>query len=132
MNSLTQINAILDDHFAETFASQPNLHHSVCLAIKSGAISDFEEDFDEQYNSITDYVDLYEIKELCNFNTVMEICEYVAEKYEEFDMTFDKSYFEDNDKILKAYIYFYMEENHKSQYINEIEEYFKSSNMIEE
>lgn len=125
MNSLKEINTILDDHFHETFPSHPKLHHAVCLAVKSGAISGFEEDFEDNYNSLTDYVDLYEIKELCNFNKVMEICEYVAEKYEEYGMTFDKSYFEDNDKILKAYIYFYMEENHKSRYINEIEEYFK-------
>jgi hypothetical protein len=119
MNSLTQINAILDDHFASEF----NEEYISNYETKDDAISDFEGDLECYYNSETDYIDLGEIKQLCNFNKVMKICEFVAEKYEEYDMTIEKSHFEDNDKILKAYIYFYMEETHRHEFLCKIEQY---------
>ena len=121
MNSLDEINAFLDDEFEERFHFDDIV---IDFTNADDAISDFESQFGEYYNSDIDYVDLGEIKQLCNFNKVMKICEFVAEKYEEYDMTIEKSHFEDNDKILKAYIYFYMDENHYGRYVTEIEEYF--------
>ena len=119
MNSLTQINAFLDDDFEDRFELE-----EFNQGDKEEAIDYFESYFEDMYNGEIDYVDLSEIKELCNFNKVMKICEYVAEKYEEYDMTIEKSHFEDNDKMLKAYIYFYYMENKKQEFITKIEDYY--------
>ena len=119
MNSLTQINAFLDDDFEDRFELE-----EFNQGDKEEAIDYFERYFEDMYNGEIDYVDLSEIKELCNFNKVMKICEYVAEKYEEYDMTIEKSHFEDNDKMLKAYIYFYYMENKKQEFITKIEDYY--------
>ena len=119
MNSLREIDDILDIHFAEEF----NEDYISNYTEKDDCIDEFENDFECYYNSDRDYIDLGEIKQLCNFNQVMKICEFVAEKYEEYDMTIDKSDFEDNDKILKAYIYFYMNETHRTEFLCEIEQH---------
>ena len=119
MNSLNQINAFLDDDFEDRFELE-----EFNQGDKEEAIDYFESYFEDMYNGEIDYVDLSEIKELCNFNKVMKICEYVAEKYEEYDMTIEKSHFEDNDKMLKAYIYFYYMENKKQEFITKIEDYY--------
>ena len=120
MNSLNQINAFLDDDFEDRFELEEFNQEDT----KEEAIDYFERYFEDMYNGEIDYVDLSEIKELCNFNKVMKICEYVAEKYEEYDMTIEKSHFEDNDKMLKAYIYFYYMENKKQEFITKIEDYY--------
>ena len=119
MNFLNQINAFLDDDFEDRFELE-----EFNQGDKEEAIDYFERYFEDMYNGEIDYVDLSEIKELCNFNKVMKICEYVAEKYEEYDMTIEKSHFEDNDKMLKAYIYFYYMENKKQEFITKIEDYY--------
>ena len=119
MNFLNQINAFLDDDFEDRFELE-----EFNQGDKEEAIDYFESYFEDMYNGEIDYVDLSEIKELCNFNKVMKICEYVAEKYEEYDMTIEKSHFEDNDKMLKAYIYFYYMENKKQEFITKIEDYY--------
>mgnify|MGYP003625853007 CR=1 FL=1 len=92
----------------------------------------FEYDFESYYNSETDCVDFEEIKPLCDFNNVMSICEFVAEKYDEYDLTIESSHFGDKKKMLRAYIYFYMEEHHKQEFIHYIEEFDFESNDDEE
>jgi anaerobic ribonucleoside-triphosphate reductase len=117
MNSLTQINDILNDHFASEF----NENYISQYENKDDCIDEFEYDFESYYNSETDYIDFSEIKQLCNFNNVMKICEYVFEKYVEFGMPTNDIEF--GDKILKSYIYFYINEEHKYKFIEEIENY---------
>ena len=128
MNSLRHINDILDTHFNAYFDDDYLNNHET----QDDAIAEFEYDFESYYNSETDYVDFGEIKQLCDFNKVMSICAYVAEKYNEYDLTIETSHFEDKDKMLRAYIYFYMEDHHKQEFIHYIEEYDFESNDDEE
>ena len=128
MNSLRHINDILDDHFNTSFDDDWLSSHET----QDETIAEFEFDYGSYYNSETDFIDFEEIKQLCDFNKVMSICAYVAEKYDEYDMVIETSHFEDKDKILKAYIYFYMEENHKQEFIQRVQEYDFDSNENEE
>jgi len=127
MNSLTQINELLDNHFHEKFVSEEEHEHGwKDYDELEEAIDYLDEEFDEFYNSDNDYVDLCEIKRMCNFNTTAEICKYVCEKYNEYDTTYESwlCYFEDNEKILKSYVYYYMDENHKPKALETIEEFY--------
>jgi hypothetical protein len=132
MDSLRNINDILDAHFNTYFDDD----YLSSYETQDDAIADFEYDFNCYYNSETDCIDFEEIKQLCDFNKVMSICAYVAENYDEYDMTIDTEYFEDKDKILKAYTYFYMVDHHQQEFIQYIEEYDFESNddamMIDE
>ena len=121
MNSLNQINAFLDDDFEDRFKLEEFNQEDT----KEEAIDYFETYFEDMYNGEIDYVGFGELKEYCNFDKVMKICEFVAEKYEEYDMTINKSHFEDfGDKILKSYIYFYYMENQKQEFITKIQDYY--------
>ena len=119
MNSLTRINSFIDEDFNDNFKSEEYVKDAVN---REDAITNFEDEIEERYNTEFDYVDLCEMKQMCNFNQVMKICEYVAERYEEYDMAFTISHFKDTDKILKAYIYFYIEDNHKQNFMDSIED----------
>ena len=128
MDSLRNINDILDTHFNAYFDDD----YLSSYETQDDAMVEFEYDFESYYNSETDCVDFGEIKQLCDFNKVMSICEFVAEKYDEYDLTIESSHFGDKDKMLRAYIYFYMEEHHKQEFIHYIEEYDFDSNEAEE
>jgi len=128
MDSLRNINDILDTHFNTYFDDD----YLSSYETQDDAIADFGYDFESYYNSETDYIDFEEIKPLCDFNNVMSICEFVAEKYDEYDLTIESSHFGDKDKMLRAYIYFYMEEHHKQEFIHYIEAFDFESNDDEE
>ena len=122
--SLTEINDILDNHFAECFGiDDPMCEYNFTFDKQyEDSIYEFLEAFEELYNSENVPDCFFDIKNMCNFNMTMKICEYVADKYEElFDIALDKSYFEDNEKILKAYIYYYMLEVHKPIFHEKLE-----------
>jgi hypothetical protein len=81
----------------------------------------------------TDDIDFEEIKQLCDFNKVMSICAYVAEKYDEYYTRIATSHFKDKDKILIAYIYLYLCDKKKPDFIKQLEAYdFKNNDEIEE
>ena len=119
MNSLRHINNYLDEDIKNRF----DLDEFIQEDTKKEALDCFDRYFEDMYNGDMDYIDLGELKQLCDFNRVMEICAFVADKYDEYDMTMDKQYFEDKDKIIKSYIYFYYCETHKQEFIQQIEEY---------
>ena len=96
----------------EIVSSNPKVMSKSCIKFPVFSFK-FEYDFNTNYNDENDYVDLGEIKQLCSYNMVMKICEYVAEKYQEYGMDVEKSHFEDTNKILKSYIFFYIDDTHK-------------------
>ena len=119
--NLDKINTFLDNHFHEEFLSQEYLAQ---FDNQQEAKEVFEEDFEYRYNSDEGFnIDLNYIISKCNYLTTMKICEFVSEKYEEHGMSLETSLFGLVDKILKTYIYFYMDEKHKNKFIQEIEEY---------
>ena len=118
MNSMMKINTFLDADFEDRIELEEFNQENT----KEEATDYFERYFEDMYNGEMDYVDLSEIKELCNFNTIMNICEYVFEKYVDFGMTIDGVEF--GDKILKSYIYFYYMENNKQEFITKIEDHY--------
>jgi len=116
MDSLRNINKYLDADFERRFELNEFIQDT-----KEETIEEFDIYFEDMYNGEFDYVDLEEIKQLCDFNKVMSICAYVAERYDDYDMTIETSHFEDKDKILKAYIYFYYCDKNKPNFIQQIE-----------
>tara|TARA_R110000751_G_scaffold49992_1_gene110857 strand:+ start:3036 stop:3485 length:450 start_codon:yes stop_codon:yes gene_type:complete len=119
MNSLRVINDIIDDEFNSNF----NTDYLYNYESQEHALKAFENDFEDEYNADCDPANLDDIRGLCHFNMVLDICAYVLEKYEEYDMTLELSHFKDDRKLLKAYVYFYMDETHKQQFIQKIEQY---------
>jgi len=119
MNSLDEINAILDDDFEERFNFDDII---IDYTNAADAIQDFFKQFIEYYNTDKDYIDLGEIKPLLNFDKTMKICKYIAEQYEERGLELELLRFDDH--ILKIYIFFYMLEHHENKYESQIEEYF--------
>jgi hypothetical protein len=119
MNSLRVINDIIDEEFNSNF----NTDYLYNYESQEHALKSFENDFEDEYNTDCDPANLDDIRGLCHFNMVLDICAYVSEKYEEYDMTLELSHFKDDCKLLKAYVYFYMDETHKQQFIQKIEQY---------
>jgi hypothetical protein len=130
MDSLSNINNILDKEFEYKY----NLDNYVSHNTREGAIEDFVFCFEMEYNGEeTDDVDLEDIKQLCDFDKVMSICAYVAEKYDEYYTRIATSHFKDKDKILIAYIYLYLCDKKKPDFIKQLEAYdFKDDEKIEE
>jgi len=127
MNSLDEINAILDDDFEERFNFDDII---INFTNADDAIEYFESEYTEYYNSDNNYIDLGEIKELCNFDKTMKICEYIVEQSDEIGCDWELRKFGDN--ILKIYIFFYMMEHHENKYRTQIEEYFAQQEEEEE
>lgn len=130
MNSLTEINKLLDDNFYSIFYR--SFDDTLCqeptpLESKDEDIQNFEEQYMEMYFDYIDEDILVDIKKLCNFDTAMKICEYVANEVDDLD----KSYFDNNDKMLKAYVFIYMETEHHYRYIETIEDAYKTAGEID-
>ena len=130
MDSLSNINNILDKKFEYKY----KLDNYVPYNTREGAIEDFVHDFEMEYNGEeTDDVDLEDIKQLCDFDKVMNICAYVAEKYDEYYTRIATSHFKDKDKILSAYIYLYYCDKKKPDFIKQLEAYdYKVDEEVEE
>ncbi len=119
-NQMKQINYMIEEDFEDNF----NTKDYKIYEDMEDSMQEFESNFEERYNSQLEYFDTQELKQYCGFNTTMEICKYVTEKYDEYDMKIECNTFTE-DKILKAYVYFYLEEECKQNHINDIEEYYK-------
>ena len=138
MNSLTQINELLDNHFHKKFVSEEEHEHGwKDYDNLEEAIDYLDEEFDEFYNSDEDWAfDICEIKEMCDFDDIMQIEEflnkYVPELVKPINRRWMKNWTgpaclccqEDLDTILKAYVYYYMYENHKPKALETIEKFF--------
>jgi len=108
-NGQDEINEYLNKHFHEEFLKPEYLSQ---FNNKEEAEYGFHEDFELSYNDDEGFTcDLAYIKGHCDFLTTMNICNFVADAYDEYDMKLEKDKFKDGgDGLLKAYIYFYLQE----------------------
>ena len=122
MNSLRVINDFLDDHFNKNFNNIYDSSYLASFKTKKLALDCVEETYETFYNSESDLTmcGLSEIKGLCNFDMVIGMCAYV---YDQCGMTLELSHFNDNDRLLRLYIAFYMKNTHQEKFIQEIDGY---------
>ena len=124
MNSLRVINDILDLHFNLNFNNKFDPSYLATFQTKKLALNCAESLYKAFYNLDGDFK-IYcwsKIKGLCNFDMVMGMCAYVSEKYDKCGRTLTVSHIKDNDKLLRQYIYFYMNETHKQKFIQKIKQ----------
>ena len=130
-NGLEKINEIIDNEFIINFEVDED--DDWVWTDRYLSVEEFEEEFDDFYSVNKNKMDLSTIIPLCNFNTAMKIYEYVCIKFEELDGTShkinpplfiftDTPYYQDDDTMLKQYIYFYMVEVYKPICLEMIEE----------
>jgi len=126
-NGQDEINEYLNKHFHEEFLRPEYLSQ---FNNQEEAEEVFHEDFEYRYNDDEGFnCDLAYIKGHCDFLTTMNICNFVADAYDEYDMKLEKDKFKDGgDGLLKAYIYFYLQEKwygfmmeHIAEYVYEVE-----------
>jgi hypothetical protein len=123
MTTLNNLNCYLDEMFEELYPDEEYLEDWEC---EEDALNYFIEDFKDRFNSDIDYF-YEEAKEMLHFDEAMEVCRYVDDHYEGWSAP--SSDF--GDKMLKMYIYFYMEEKHKGEFIEKIKKYFEPDLIAE-
>ena len=117
-NGQDEINTFLDNKFHEEFLGQEYLSR---FNNQEDAEAVFEEDFEYRYNSDEGFnIDLGYIRSECDFLTTMKICEFVASQLDEYDFNLTEADFQDHDKLLRKYIYFYMRDKWYGYVITEL------------
>ena len=118
-NNQDEINTFLDLHFHEEFLGQEYLSR---FNNQEDAEAVFDDDFEYRYNSDEGFnIDLGYIRSKCDFLTTMKICEFVASQMDEFDdFNLTEADFQDPDKLLRKYIYFYMRDKWYGYMITEL------------
>ena len=123
MNPLRVINDFLDDHFNKNVNKIHDPSYLATFQTKKLALLCAEDTYHSYYDSFANKNDLTmcglsEIKGLCNFDMVIGMCAYV---YDQCGMTLELSHFNDNDRLLRLYIAFYMKNTHQEKFIQEID-----------
>ncbi len=112
MTTLNNLNCYLDEDFERNFVTEEYIE---VWEDEHDILEYFDNEFEERYNS-----DIYcfheEAKDLLGFDEAMEVCRYVDDHYEGWSAP--SSDF--GDEMLKMYIYFYMVEKHKGEFIEKI------------
>ena len=106
-NEQDEINEYIRGHFHEEFLGQEYLSQ---FNNQRQAEEGFERDFEYRYNSDEGFnLNLNFIRFNCDFLTTINICGFVADAYDEYDMKLKRDKFKNGgDGLLKAYIYFYL------------------------
>jgi hypothetical protein len=122
MTTLNNLNCYLDAEFERIFIVEEFLE---AWDDEHDILEDFNNEFEERYNSEI-YCIHEEAKDLLGFDEAMEVCRYVVEEDEDFCPC---CFF--NDKMIKSYIYIYMEEKHKGEFIEKIKKYYEPDLIAE-
>jgi len=122
MNCLEEINAFLDQDFKSCF-ELPSFIAEHDHTDKEYSIDCFKYCFDKHYNGKDYSLSIY-VKDLLDVDRIMKICEYIIDKVGE-DLCGDISLFENNGiKLIHEYIYYYLRDTHRPEFIQQIEDYY--------
>ena len=123
MTTLNNLNCYLDEDFERNFVTEEYIE---VWEDEHDILEYFDNEFEERYNSEI-YCFHEEAKDLLGFDEAMEVCRYVDDHFEGWSAP--SSDF--GDEMLKMYIYFYMVEKHKGEFIEKIKKYYEPDLIAE-